>query len=66
VRITVDLHETQGTTTESALVYVDAIGLAYAQAEVSLSVTSTSTVPSSSLESRLEALLIARAETSIG
>ena len=66
VRVTVVLHETQGTTTENLPVYIDAIGFAYGQAEVSLSVTSTSTVPSTSLESRLEALLVARAKVSIG
>jgi hypothetical protein len=66
VRITVVLGETQGTTTEKVAVYIDAIGFVYGQAEVSLSVTSTSTAPSRSLERRLEALLVARAQASIG
>jgi hypothetical protein len=66
VRITVVLHEKQGAATENVPVYIDDIGFAYGQAEVSLSVGSTSSVPSSSLEHRLEALLVARAQASIG
>ena len=48
------------------LCHIDDVGFAYGQAEVSLNVISTTTPPSSPLETRLALLLVARARAAIG
>jgi hypothetical protein len=66
-RFVVTLRQRRKTTTLILPLYVDLIGFEYGQAEVSLSVeTVGSTPPPTSLERRLAALLIARAQTQIG
>lgn len=56
----------QGSSTVPVRVYYDTIGFAYRQAEVGFDVLSTATAPSSALERRLGASLLARARAAIG
>jgi hypothetical protein len=56
----------QGRSTVPVRLYYDTIGFAYRQAEVGFDVLGTATVPSSSLERRLGASLLARARVAIG
>ncbi len=65
-RYTVVVRVTRKTTTLILPLYVDLIGFAYGQAEVSLSVMTVGAKPSRSLDRRLAALLVARARTAIG
>jgi hypothetical protein len=62
--VVVDLK--QGKTSFPVRVYYDTIGFAYGQAEVGLDVLSTSTKPSTTLERRLGAILLARARAAVG
>jgi len=57
---------THKTTTLILPLYVDLVGFTYGQAEVSLSVESVGAKPSTALEHRLVALLVARAHSAIG
>jgi hypothetical protein len=66
VRVTVVVHVKQGSTTVNVPVYLDSIGFAYGQAEVSLNVTSTNALPSTSLEHELTVVLVSRAHAAIG
>ncbi len=56
----------QGSSTVPVRVYYDTIGFAYGQAEVGVDVLTTATVPSTSLERRLGASLLARARAALG
>ena len=62
--VVVDLK--QGNTSFPVPVYYDTIGFAYGQAEIGLDVLSTSKKPSTTLERRLGAILLARARAAIG
>ncbi len=66
IRVTTVIHVKHGTTLANVTVYDDEIGFAYGQAEVALTVSSTLTKPSSSLERHLAALLVQRASSAIG
>ncbi|HXR14524.1 MAG TPA: hypothetical protein VN740_07665 [Solirubrobacteraceae bacterium] len=66
VRVTAIFHVKSGSTTVTVPAYVDDVGFAYGQAEVALDVVSTTAPPSSSLETRLAVLLVARARAAIG
>jgi hypothetical protein len=66
IRLTFELSIREGTRTVSVPVYVDQIGFADGQAEVTLEVQTTSVRPSTSLERRLAGVLVARARTAIG
>ena len=65
-RFTVLVTQTKSTTTLILPIYVDVIGFAYGQVEVSLSVMVVGAKPSAALERRLAALLVARAKTAVG
>jgi hypothetical protein len=65
-RFTVIVTQTKRTTTLILPIYVDLIGFAYGQVEVSLSVEAVGSKPPVALERRLAALLVARARTAIG
>jgi len=66
IRVTVTVSSRERGTTVNAPVYVDQIGFADGQAEVSLEVEATLVKPSTSLERQLATLLVARARTAIG
>jgi hypothetical protein len=66
LRMTFDVSVRDGTSTVTVPVYVDQIGFADGQAEVTLEVQSTSVKPSASLERRLAGLLVTRARAAIG
>jgi len=66
VRVTAVFHVKQGKTSVTVPAYIDGVGFAYGQAEVSLNVTSTTAAPSAALEKRLALLLLARARAAIG
>ncbi|MGD0385111.1 MAG: hypothetical protein ABSB73_03135 [Solirubrobacteraceae bacterium] len=65
-RFAVIITVTHKTTTLILPLYVDLVGFTYGQAEVSLSVESVGAKPSTALEHRLVALLVARAHSAIG
>ena len=65
-RFAVTITVTHKTATLILPLYVDLIGFTYGQAEVSLSVESVGAKPSTALEHRLVALLVARARGAIG
>ena len=65
-RFTVALRVKQGVGHTNVSLYADVIGFIYGQAEVALDVLTTATLPSSSLEQRLESDLVARAKSAIG
>jgi hypothetical protein len=65
-RFTVIVTQTKRTTTLILPIYVDVIGFAYGQVEVSLSIEAVGSKPPAALERRLAALLVARAKTAIG
>jgi hypothetical protein len=65
-RFTVIVTVVRKTTTLILPLYVDVIGFAYGQAEVSLTVEAVGSKPSTALERRLAALLLTRAQTAIG
>jgi hypothetical protein len=65
-RFNVIVRVTRASTTLILPLYVDLVGFAYGQAEVSLSVETVGSKPPRSLERRLAALLLARARTTIG
>jgi hypothetical protein len=66
VRVTAVFRVKQGSSTVTVPGYIDDIGFAYGQAEVSLDVFSTTAPPSSALEARLARVLVARAREAIG
>jgi hypothetical protein len=66
IRVTVVVHVTRGAATASVPVYIDSLGFAYGQAEVSLTVERAIAAPPASLERQLAALLLARAHAAIG
>jgi hypothetical protein len=66
VRVTAVFKIKQGSTTVTVPAYIDDVGFAYGQAEVSLDVISTTAPPSSALETRLGVLLVQRAHAAIG
>jgi hypothetical protein len=66
VRVTVVLRTKQGPATVSGEIYIDVVGFAYGQAEVTLNIESAFALPSSSLETRLLTLLVERARAAIG
>lgn len=66
VRVTAVFHLKQGSKTVSVPAYIDDIGFAYGQAEISLNVISTLQPPSAAVETRLAVLLVARARATIG
>ncbi|MGD1049508.1 MAG: hypothetical protein ABR947_00370 [Solirubrobacteraceae bacterium] len=65
-RFKVVITQTKSTTTLILPIYVDVIGFAYGQAEVSLSVMVVGAKPSTALDRRLAALLVARARQAVG
>jgi hypothetical protein len=65
-RFTVIVTQTKSTTTLILPIYVDVIGFAYGQVEVSLSVMAVGAKPPVALERRLAALLVSRAKTAVG
>ncbi len=65
-RFAVVIRVTHPSTTLILPLYVDLIGFTYGQAEVSLSVMTVGTKPSTALERRLAAPLVARAKAAIG
>jgi hypothetical protein len=65
-RFTVIVTQTKSTTTLILPIYVDVIGFAYRQVEVSLSVMAVGAKPPVALERRLAALLVSRAKTAVG
>jgi hypothetical protein len=66
LRFNVIVGVKQGNSTIPVRVYYDTIGFAYGQAEVGFDVLSTAAAPSSALERRLGATLLARARAAIG
>lgn len=66
IRCTIDVRVTQSGTTVTVPVYADDIGFSDGQAEVSLVLNSSGAAPSSSLERRLAAVLVARARSALG
>ena len=66
IRCSIRVLVKQGGTTATVAVYADDVGFADGQAEVSLVVDSTGTAPSSTLERRLAAVLVARARAALG
>lgn len=66
LRFNVVVGVKQGSSSVPVRVYYDTIGFAYRQAEVGFDVLSTATAPSSSLERRLGASLLVRAQAAIG
>jgi hypothetical protein len=65
-RFTVVVTVVRKTTTLILPLYVDVVGFAYGQAEISLTVEAVGSKPSVALEHRLATLLLARARTAIG
>jgi hypothetical protein len=65
-RFTVVVTVVRKTTTLILPLYVDVIGFAYGQAEISLTVEAVGAKPSMALEHRLAGLLLARARVAIG
>jgi hypothetical protein len=65
-RFTVVITVVRKTTTLILPLYVDVIGFAYGQAEISLTVEAVGAKPSMALERRLAALLLERARAAIG
>ncbi|MGD1051560.1 MAG: hypothetical protein ABR947_10850 [Solirubrobacteraceae bacterium] len=66
IRLEIVVHVPKGKSTVDVPIYSDVIGFAYGQAEISMNVQQTLTPPSASLERRLAALLLARAQAAIG
>jgi hypothetical protein len=66
VRVTAIFHVKSGSKTVTVPAYIDDIGFAYGQAEVSLNVISTLQAPSASLETKLAELLVTRAHAALG
>jgi hypothetical protein len=66
VRVTATFHIKEGSKTVTVPAYIDDIGFAYGQAEISLNVISTLSPPSATLETKLALLLIKRAHTALG
>ena len=66
VRVTAVFKIKQGSTTVTVPAYIDDVGFAYGQAEVSLDVISTTAPPSAELETRLAVLLVDRAHAAMG
>lgn len=66
VRVTAVFKIKQGSKTVTVPAYIDDVGFAYGQAEISLNVISTTVPPSSAVETRLAILLVGRARTAIG
>jgi len=66
LRFTVSIRVSQGGVTSTVPVYADDIGFADGQAEVSLTIDTTVSPPSASLERRLAALLVSRARAALG
>lgn len=66
IRATIDVRVAQSGTTVTVPVYADEIEFTDGQAEVSLVLNTAVTAPSSSLERRLAAVLVARARAALG
>jgi len=66
VRVTAIFHVKSGSKTVTVPAYIDDVGFAYGQAEVSLDVISTLQAPSATLETKLAVALIARAHSALG
>jgi hypothetical protein len=66
VRVTATFHVKEGSKTVTVPAYIDDVGFAYGQAEISLNVVSTLEPPSATLETKLAELLIARAHAALG
>jgi hypothetical protein len=66
VRVTAIFHVKQGSKTVTVPAYIDDVGFAYGQAEVSLNVISTLQPPSAKLETKLAELLVARSHSALG
>jgi hypothetical protein len=66
VRVIAVFKIKSGSKTVTVPAYIDDVGFAYGQAEVSLDVISTTAAPSSTLETRLAVLLVNRAHSAIG
>lgn len=66
VRVEAIFHIKQNSKTVNVPAYIDDVGFAYGQAEISLNVISTLQPPSSSLETKLAELLVSRAHSAIG
>ena len=66
MRFSVTVRVAAGGASSTVAVYVDDIGFAHGQAEISLAIDTTVTAPSSSLERRLAAVLVARARAELG
>jgi len=66
VRVTATFHVKDGSKTVTVPAYIDDVGFAYGQAEISLNVVSTLQPPSATLETKLAELLIARAHAALG
>ncbi len=66
IRCSIRVRVKQGGTTATVAVYADDIGFSDGQAEVSLVLDTTGNAPSSSLERRLAAVLVARARATLG
>jgi hypothetical protein len=66
LRLTAAVHLKQGNKTVGVPVYIDSIGFANGQAEITLNATSDLAPPSASLESHLANLMAARARSASG
>jgi hypothetical protein len=66
VRVTATFHVKDGSKTVTVPAYIDDLGFAYGQAEISLNVISTLQPPSATLETKLALTLIARAHAALG
>ena len=66
VRVTAIFHVKQGSKTVTVPAYIDDVGFAYGQAEISLNAISTLQPPSATLETKLAVLLISRAHAAMG
>jgi hypothetical protein len=65
-RFVVTVSQTKGTTTLIVPIYVDLIGFAYGQAEVSLTEMAVGSSPPAAQERRLVGLLVTRARSQLG
>jgi hypothetical protein len=66
IRMTFVVAAKQGSTTVNVPVYLDELGFADGQAEISLELQTTLNTPAASLEQRLMRVLVARAQSAIG
>jgi hypothetical protein len=66
VRVTAIFHVKEGSKTVTVPAYVDDVGFAYGQAEISLNAISVLQPPSATLETKLALALVARAHAALG